>query len=193
MMNFKKSIALVCLSMLFITSAFGQTWSILDAQGSALRASIIATLTTEFGTTIGQTAALNKLAKIEKDYNRRRGAIDPFSLHLAGVMHNVISNTKDKIDDINHGVSDIAARRLFFKHGIKKIESKVAIEKGYLEEIENDETLIQALSVSKPGGSGHVYTSYMKLLLRTMEIHKKVLALEHEVKNLNSMNRIFIR
>lgn len=175
---------------LFISSiSEAQTWSIADPVVGTLKGTMNTNLATDNGLTIDQNIAVGLLKAQEDDYNERRG-FDIYAIPIKTFTIQEVEKTLNIAKDVNLDIENIQTSNLFFRHGIRKLDSDLQKETSYLKEIEEDYIMLTANEVLG-GGSGYSYTAVLKVLLRTLKVRRNILDIQMKVNNLNTANKIF--
>jgi len=187
----------VVVVLLFTYAGQAQTfWTIANASTISAKAAIGTALGAE-ATQLGLlTAGYKELTKTEKALDDRKSGAKEFldpknSFMIAATLYS-IETTEDAITDLQTEVEEIKASHVHFKHRLNAIEGELETEKKYLDEIQEDYIWLGAGAVLG-GGVGYTYTAFLKVLLRSMKIRRRVMVIRKEVNNLNTNNKIFKR
>ncbi|UOB16669.1 hypothetical protein [Abyssalbus ytuae] len=178
---------------LFITSLQAQTWSINHVGAEVEKGIALGYMGTEIGLIADQIISLEALKALEKDYNDRRKLNSNFkSLPMMVATLGAIEFSEKQVNELEKKIKTMKGKRLYFKYGLKKLESNLSLEKKYLKEIRSEYAfLLTAIPLS--GGPGYNYTAFLKVLIRTLQIRRNVLSIEYKVNNLITNNKIFKR
>ncbi|WP_405208498.1 hypothetical protein [Aquimarina sp. LLG6339-5] len=191
-----KAIKLVIL-LLSSSWMFGQTHSesIADVVVAGQKTTINGMLGYELSQRNFQTLLLKGLEETEEDYNSKRtfsaSNIVANSLIIFAAQKE-IRFLEQKIQDIQSNINILKVASFGIGHGLSRYESELKKEENYLKKItDEDGILYGGLLVS--GGTGHVYTSYLKLLIRISPIKNNILRINKEIKAKMTVTRILAR
>ncbi|MGY3791654.1 hypothetical protein [uncultured Aquimarina sp.] len=169
--------------------------SIADAFVAGQKATINAMLGYELSQRNLQTALLKGLEETEESYNSKR----TFSASNIGANSLIIYAAQKEIQFLEQKIRDIRANirilkvtSFLFGSGLSRYENELKKEENYLMKIKNENGII-ASGVFISGGTGHVYTSYLKLLIRISPIKNNILKINKEIKARMTVTRIFAR
>ncbi|GAA0716334.1 hypothetical protein GCM10009430_11940 [Aquimarina litoralis] len=169
--------------------------SIADAFVAGQKATINAMLGYELSQRNLQTALLKGLEETEESYNSKR----TFSASNIGANSLIIYAAQKEIQFLEQKIRDIRANirilkvtSFLFGSGLSRYENELKKEENYLMKIKNENSII-ASGVFISGGTGHVYTSYLKLLTRISPIKNNILRINKEIKAKMTVTRILAR
>lgn len=170
-------------------------WSTTAAPVVTAKGAITAQLGAEATALAAASVFLNKLKKTERDYDNKRKlstVLDPRNSLLIGTALTSIEDTERIINNVQSDVSTIGVSKVYFKYRLDEIDTELKLEKKYIDEIQAD-YLWLSLGSAAGGGAGYTYKAFLKVLLRSMKIRRRVMILKKEVDNLNTANKMFIR
>ncbi|MBL3658407.1 hypothetical protein [Fulvivirga sediminis] len=183
-------VTLTLLLAFFIASSQAQTWSVTDIDGAIQKGVSNGQLTDELVIIGKQNSLLKLLHEQEKDFNDRRTVKANFkSTPMMLATINVIEVSEKQIDETERKIKKLKAATIT-RLRLQKLESQLKMEERYLKEVRSEyKFLIPAMLLS--GGPGYNYTTFLKVLIRTLKIRRNILSIEYEVNNLITVNKTF--
>ncbi|WP_271781972.1 hypothetical protein [Aquimarina algiphila] len=186
----KKIQVLLVILMFYSAHSIGQA-TISDVFVAGQKATIVASLTAEFGLKISRARLLTRLKDQEDLYNRKRRSItSPKLLFFKGVIQGVMSLINKKINSIEHNIA--IQKVVSLRHGLSRHEVALKKEKKYFMKLQKENNFLNTGAVLS-GGVGYNYTAFLKLLIRMMDIKSNILIIDKDVKGLMHASRIFAR
>lgn len=177
---------LICLCGCIELSA--QTSSLADAFVAGQKKTITGLLITEGQLKGKQAALLNILKTFEDQYDDKRGVAANFTsnLWIASTIGLLILDIDEKILAIERDIRFRKFATFGILHGLARIESNLQREKGYYEKLQDELRLVGGWSLLGVGGTGHVYTAFLKLLDRFLELEGKISEIEKNMGGLSA-------
>jgi hypothetical protein len=178
------------LALLWCGTLLGQTHSesIADVVVAAEKTAIGGLLGTELAKRKKQGDLIKDLEDAEEDYNAKRNVLGNFKANTP-----VVAAVQSKFFFLNQKISNVSATIALLKiasfgfgHGLNRYQNQLDTELGYLQKLESENLLIGA-GIAVGGGTGHVFTAYLKLLIRLLEISNNVLHIEKEIEAKNKI------
>lgn len=191
-------IVLILLLQLISYNTYSQasTWIMTNPAVGTSKGTMNGLLLADQGLTITQIGAVEALKKQEEDYQEALKFDKKVLLTIAATQAS-IEGTYKMGKDVRDEIKKIKLGKLFFRQGIKKLESDLEKEIKYLEQIRKESGYIFVGGVAgtatgfSGGGSGYYFTAIMKIMLRNTEIRRNILDIRMEVHNKRTNNKIF--
>ncbi|OEK07361.1 hypothetical protein A8C32_18160 [Flavivirga aquatica] len=182
--------------MLFCTinlSAQTMSWSIADVVVGGEKTVITAALGTELSLRKAQGKLIKELEEAEENYNSKREIKANFksSFIIIAAVQTQIINLNKKIENINSNISVLKIASFGVGHGLSRYKAALDTEQKYLQKINEENLLVGGTGFFVSGGTGHLYTAYLKLLLRIIPIKNEILKIEKEIKAKMTVTKIF--
>lgn len=163
--------------------------NIFDPKVATQKGIINGALFAENALVLNQRNELEKLRRYEKDYNSKRSiSANIFSNTLVvstvelqiNTIESTILNIKRNINGATFGLGT---------YGLSRYKDALEIEEKYFNRIKGENNTLR-LGALASGGVGHVYTSYLKLLLRLIKVKNNLLKIDKEVKARTKLTRM---
>lgn len=180
--------------MLLCTTVMGQSASIADAVVGTSKTTIAGLLGAELSLRKKQGELIKDLEDTEEDYDSKRNVLANFktSTLVVGAVQAQFVFLSSKISDIRTNISTLKIASFGIGHGLTRYQKALETEEGYLAKLQ-EENLLLGGGVLISGGTGHVYTAYLKLLIRIVTVKNKILQIDKEIKAKMKVTRIFAK
>ncbi len=141
-----------------------------------------------------QAGLIKALEETEEDYNSKRSvAAGLFANTLViGAVQTQLAFLTTKIRNVKSNINTLKIASFGVGQGLSRYMNEVETEEKYVQKlhVENG-LLIAGLGIS--GGTGHVYTAYLKLLIRLIPIKNKILQIDKDIKAKMTFTRILAK
>ena len=171
--------------------AFAQTHS------ESIADPVVATHKTAISTALGVELSLRKkqgdlikdLEDTEEDYDSKRNVFGNFKTNtivVAAVQAKLVF-LNQKVANIESTINTLKVASFGFGQGLSRYQDQLEIEKRYLQKLQEESVLIGGGGMLVSGGTGHVYTAYLKLLIRLIRVKNNILKIDKEIAAKNKV------
>jgi len=132
---------------------------------------------------------IKELEDIEEDYDAKRnvfGNLKTNTIVIAAVETKLFF-INQKIAELESKIERLKVASFGFGHGLSRYQDQLAIEKKYLQKLQEENILIGGGGMVFSGGTGHVYTAYLKLLIRLIKIKNNILIIDRDMAARNKI------
>lgn len=173
----------VIVLLLTVTCLHAQTWSISNTVGAVEKGVANGMLIKELDQITDQAELVKALHEVETDYNKRRKTSANFkSLPMMVATIGAIEFTNKSIEELEEKLDVMFEEKENpFRYQRRALHRQLANEKKYLKEIRSEYGFLVA-AIPLSGGPGYNYTTFLKILIRTLKIRSKVLSMDHDVE-----------
>ncbi len=139
-----------------------------------------------------QRGLYREMGTLEDELSDKRNALANIRQSpLVAATIAIIEFTDSKIRTVLLNGNLIGETPKKLRHGLRRYMGDLRKAADEIDAIRSDyDTLIASTLVS--GGAGQNYKTFLKVLLRAMEVRSEVLKLETNIKNLGSINKILV-
>lgn len=141
-----------------------------------------------------QGGLIKGLEESEEEYDQKRSFLSNAQNNalVIGAVQAQMFPLEKKIENIRSNIRVLKIASFGVGHGLSRYEAALETEEKYLQKIKEENTIL-ASGVLISGGTGHVFTSFLKLLIRIMPIRNNILNIEKDINAKMTVTKIFAK